>query len=113
MALGKHCSTMACILSDWSALMWKHLSSERDVIGYLSKQPLKKSRKLNRVTGACLDQCPVCGDVLSIGVHLPATLHMQRYLAVTNREIADQHLAEEAVGSEFVLSAGVDLSSCR
>ena len=39
--------------------------------------------------------------VTSTDIRPPARLHMQRYFAITNREIADQHLAEEAVGCEI------------
>lgn len=81
--------------------MWKKRATEEQVTGKLSRIVFKKSPELYGQSGSLCGQGIVAqDDVMTVGIEIPATAHMQDHLATTGRIVVDDTFLSKAISYE-------------
>ena len=84
--------------------MWKKRATEEQVTGKLSRIVFKKSPELYRQSGSlCSKRVIAQDDVVTVGILIAATAHMQDHLAAAGRIVVDNAFLSKAISYEAKL----------
>ena len=86
--------------------MWKKRPTEEQVTGKLSRIVFKKSPELYGQSGSlCGKRVIAQDDVVTVGILIAATTHMQDHLAAAGRIVVDDAFLSKAISYEAKLFA--------